>query len=373
MKPLQKIFGLVPDAHVSSGYYRLLWRRHIYDGIRPLVEHLATPEGIDFSWARRGHDVVVEDLEAQRARTSELVWERLQDAHRRHGLDAVISYCFAHDVELGLVKETVRLGVPWINFFCDSTHMFEKVEALARVVSLNWFPESEAVPKYQALGTSWCRLPFALTPDYLPHLTSRSPRYPVAFIGLPSSNRITQLGWLRLFGCRVEIRGQGWVGGGSNPFYNAAPRSSRIVKALFQRGKMEKVIRRIAWPLVKQQARGALSDDEFNLFVRDCLIVLGLNQGKDAAGRFASYLKFRDVEFPGYGCCYLTEHNADVADVFETGREVLTYRSMWEASEQIRGLRREPARAAQIGAEGRRRVLTAHTWAARMTDLAQRL
>ena len=60
------------------------------------------------------------------------------------------------------------------------------------------------------------RLPFALNPERLPNLTSGSPMHAVAFIGLPSSNRITQLGLLRLFGCRVEIRGNGWVGGGSN-------------------------------------------------------------------------------------------------------------------------------------------------------------
>jgi hypothetical protein len=263
------------------------------------------------------------------------------------------------------------MGVPWINFFCDSTHMFEKVEALARVVSLNWFPESAALSRYRALGVPCFRRPFALNPEYLPDLTCRTAHGLTGFIGLPTSNRITQLGWLRLFGCPVAIRGHGWVGENQNPFASSVPRSRRLLKALFQRGLAEKLTRRMLWPLVKPQAQGPLADEEFPEFVRQCRIVLGLNQGKDAQGRFASYMKFRDAEFPGYGCCYLTEHNADVADAFAVGTEILTYRNMWEAADQIRRLRREPERAGSIGVAARRRVLSAHTWAVRLRQLAE--
>jgi hypothetical protein len=338
------------------------------------VKELALPEGIDFSWARQGHDVETGPLDQERGAASDKLWRQIQDAHRGHGLDAVISYCFAHDVETSLVKQTIQLGVPWINFFCDSTHMFEKVEAMARVVSLNWFPEGAALPRYRALGVPCFRRPFALNPEFLPDLAHRSTSRRVAFIGLPTSNRITQLGCLRLLGCPVEIRGHGWTDDGSrSPFYNPTPRSQRFLKALFKRGLFEKFARRLLWPLVRKEAHGALSDEEFYPFVKNCLVVLGLNQGKDQQGRFASYLKFRDVEFPGYGCCYLTEHNDDVADAFEAETEVLTYRNMRQAAEQIKQLQREPERAAEIGLAGRRRVLSAHTWDVRLKEIAERL
>jgi hypothetical protein len=373
VRPLAKIFALVPDCHVTSGYYRLLWRRHIYDGLRPVVKELLMPEGIDFSWARQGHDVETGPLDRERGEASGKLWSQIQEAHRAQGLDAVISYCFAHDLEASLVKQTIQLGVPWINFFCDSTHMFEKVEALARVVSLNWFPEGAALSRYRALGVPCLRRPFALNPEFLPDLSPCSGSRRAAFIGLPTSNRITQLGCLRLLGCPVEIRGHGWIGESRNPFYSPKPRSQRFLKALFKRGLCEKFARRLLWPLVRREARGPLSDEEFNPFVENCLVMLGLNQGKDQQGRFESYLKFRDVEFPGYGCCYLTEHNNDVADAFEVGTEVLTYRSMRQAAEQIKRLQRESGRASEIGRAGRRRVLSAHTWEVRLKELAERL
>ncbi len=373
MRRLEKIFALVPDCHVAHGYYRVLWGRHIYEGLRPLLQTLVTPVAVDFNWARQGHNVETGPLDRERAATSEQLWSQIQAAHENHGLDAVISYCFAQDLELDLVRRTIGLGVPWINFFCDSTHMFEKVEALARVVSLNWFPESAAESRYRALGVPYLRQPYALNPECLPDLTSRDPTWAAAFIGLPTTNRITQLGWLRAFGCPVAVRGHGWVGERENPFYSPQPRSKRFFRALLQRGLAEKLVRRVFWPVVRRQARGPLDDAEFPEFVKRSRIVLGLNQGKDAQGRLASYLKFRDVEFPGYGCCYLTEHNEDIAEALAIGSEVLTYRNLWDAAAQIKQLQREPERAVRIGRAARQRVLSSHTWAVRLRQLSERL
>jgi len=373
VKPLKRIFSLVPDCHVPTGYYRLLWKRHIYDGIRPLVDKLLLPENLDFSWALLGDATALRDQEKHRATTSDQLWEQIQTAHESGGLDAVISYCYSHDLELELVKRVIKIGVPWVNFYCDSTHMFEKVEALARVVSLNWFPESAAVERYRALGVPSLHAAYALNPDFLPDLVSRSPQIPVAFIGLPTSNRITQLGWLRMFGCGVAVRGHGWVGDTANPFYNPTPKSQRAMRALFSRGLGEKILRRFFWRFVRSQARGPLDDARFFEFVSQCRVVLGLNQGKDEQGRFSSYLKFRDVEFPGYGCCYLTEHNSDLEAAFEVGKEVLSYRSMWEAAEQIKRVNREPNLAVRIGMAARRRVLATHTWETRLRQISERL
>lgn len=373
MKKLKHVFALAPDCHVPVNYLHLLWRRNLYDGLRGHVERLIVPEDLDFSWARHGHDVALAPYEKERVDRSERLWQHIQSAHRQHGLDAVFTYCYSFDVLPDVVKETIQLGIPWINFFCDSMHMFEKVEALARLVSLNWFPERAAIPRYAALGVPYLCAPYACNPDWLPDLSNRTPVRDAAFIGFPSSNRITQLGLLRLRGCPVEIRGRGWVGDGPSPFYNPVPARKRFVKAFFQPNVTEKIVRRLLWPLVKPMARGPLSDEEFGPFVKETLVVLGLNQGTDSQGRFVSYLKYRDMEFPGYGCCYLTELNEDIPEVFEVGKEVLAYRSVGEAAELIRWMRRDPERARQIGRAGRRRVLEEHHWGVRLRQIEERL
>jgi spore maturation protein CgeB len=133
------------------------------------------------------------------------------------------------------------------------------------------------------------------------------------------------------------------------------------------------MLRRTLWPLVKRRARGALTDEELFPYLRDCGIVLGLNQGRDEADRLDSYLKFRDVEFPGYGCCYLTQYNEDVARAFEVGIEIVTFDSMRHAAREIRQLSSDPDRSRRIGRAGRARVLADHTWEVRLRQLAERL
>src|SRR5262245_45304783 len=116
VKAPKRIFGLVPDCHVPTGYYRLLWKRHIYDGVRPLVEQLIIPERMDFSWARQGAEQPFPDQQKARAACSDQLWSQIRLAHESSGVDAVISYCYAHDVELDLVKQVIKMGVPWVNF-----------------------------------------------------------------------------------------------------------------------------------------------------------------------------------------------------------------------------------------------------------------
>ena len=132
-------------------------------------------------------------------------------------------------------------------------------------------------------------------------------------------------------------------------------------------------MRRAFWPVVRRQAEGPLTDAELPAFLRASFAVLGLNQGRDEQGQDFSYLKFRDLEFPGHGCCYVTEGNQDVAAALEPGKEVMTYGSMAEASAVLRELRRTPERAAAIGRAGRQRVLSDHLWSRRIQDLAAAL
>jgi spore maturation protein CgeB len=123
------------------------------------------------------------------------------------------------------------------------------------------------------------------------------------------------------------------------------------------------------WPLVRPQAGGPLSDDEFFEYLKDSVVVLGLNQSQDAQGRLISYLKFRDMEFPGHGCCYLTELNEDVPKVFEVGKEILAFRTLREAADHIKRVGKQPDLARQIGRAARRRVLEDHNWGVRLKQL----
>lgn len=367
--PLRRVFVIVPDCLSNSGHYGPLWHRHFELGVTSVADSVTLPQGVDFTWARSAQPPP--GTQGLRRQCSQSLWEQIRSAVASSTVDSVISYCFSDDLEPGLVRRVRGLGIPWINFYCDSTHRFAEVRALASEVTLNWFPETAAQADYADLGVPALCAPYALNPAHLPDLGCESPERPVGFVGVPSTNRITQLGLLQLFGCPVVVRGKGWVDSATAPFESPLPLRHRLVAALSQRGMLEKVLRRCFWPSVRKAAGPALSDAEFGAFIKRTSIILGLNQGRDPKGRLLSYMKFRDIEFPGYGCCYLTEGNPDMDRAFRSDEEVLVYRTMREAAAQVRKIASEPELARSIGRRARARVLRDHSWTARINTLRQ--
>lgn len=346
-----------------------LWRRHFYDGLQTALPSVVLPVGVDFGWARPASEATP-GPSRDRAATSERLWDQIRAAQRERGLDAVISYCFSSDVDPALVERTVQLGVPWINFFCDSAYAFDLVEALARVASLNWFPERAAAPQYRALGRPILCRPYAMNPAALPEAGCETAEHALGFVGAPTGNRVLRLAGLRLLGCATEVQGEGWQRVPAAPPRPRPPQARTLEADRRARGgRIERILVRALMPLVRGRG-GPLTDDEMAPFLSRCRVVLGLNEGRDIRGRYRSYLKFRDVEFPGYGCCYLTQDSEDVHHAFEVGREVLTFRHLAEAASLVRRNVRHPEAARAIGRAARRRVLAEHTWAARLLELA---
>lgn len=349
-----------------------MWQRHFYDGLRAALPGVVLATDVDFAWARPANRAPT-NPSPERTATSERVWDQIRAAQAQGGLDAVISYCFSSDVETTLVARVVDLGVPWINFFCDSSYAFDLVESLARVTSLNWFPERAALPNYRALSRPVLCRPYALHGAALPDAGCDTAEHALGFVGAPTGNRVLRLAALRLLGCRATVRGEGWRRTTTTSRRPAparpAPRSNdrRMRGSLMERALVRTLIR-----VVRGDAE-PLSDDEMAPFLTRCRVVLGLNEGRDLRGVYQSYMKLRDVEFPGYGCCYLTQHNEDVEHAFDIGREVLTFRDTAEAASLVRRSVRHPADARAIGQAGRRRVLAEHTWAARLAELARAL
>jgi hypothetical protein len=345
MRPFSRVFALVPDCHASGNRYAGIWRRHFYDGLAGAAAAVTFPRDVDFTWARPASEADPGGS-PQRAQMS----QRLSDQIASVRPDAVVSYCFASDVDPGLVRDTVAAGIPWINFFCDSVHAFDHVAPLAREASLNWFPESAAEASYRTLGRPMLCRPYALNAAALPDAICNDAVHPLGFVGAAYGTRVLQVAALAVLGCRVTVHGEGWRTG---------------------RGRATRFLVRALSPLLG--AGGPLTDPDLTRFVSECRVVLGLNQAPVRRRADRSYLKLRDVEFPGYGACYLTQHNQDVERAFVVGREVLTFRSLLEAAAIAREQAARPALAASIGRAGRRRVLGEHTWATRLGEIVQAL
>ena len=358
---LHRVFALVPDCHVPGWRYSGVWRRHFYDGLKQAGVEVVLPRGIDFGWARPPQAFDLARSADARTRTSETLLTQILAADGGPP-QAVLSCCFSHDVELDIVDRVRAAGIPWINFFCDSLYAFDWVADLAARTSLNWFVESEAEERYHALGVPYLRAPYALNPDALPDASCITPDRALLFIGTASRNRIRAAALIRLTGADLQVRGWGW-----KEALEPKPTHARASSTLIKR-----VARAAVRTLLKTRVGGYLDDDTMLEELRRSAVVLGLNEG-GVGPDAASYLKLRDLEFPGMGCSYLTQHHTDLADIFDLGREIITFRTPWEAGRLAKDLARHPAECRELGRRARARVLGEHTWSARLPLIESRL
>lgn len=77
----------------------------------------------------------------------------------------------------------------------------------------------------------------------------------------------------------------------------------------------------------------------------------------------------RMYEATGLGAMLLTDQKDDLAEMFEPGREVETYRDRDEAVEKINALLSDGARLDSIAAAGHARTLRDHTFKDRMREI----
>lgn len=178
----------------------------------------------------------------------------------------------------------------------------------------------EAVDWYRKEGGAALYFPEASDPEIFHPMLELPKVHEVSFVGSRYGIREKVVTALRKAGIQVAAYGNGWENGRI---------STEDVPKLFAQSK----------------------------------IVLGVS----AIGHCPDFvgLKLRDFDAPMSGSCYLTQHNDDLNELYEIGREVATYRSLEECVEQVRHLLAHDDERQAIAAAGRIRASTDHTWDAR--------
>ncbi len=141
-----------------------------------------------------------------------------------------------------------------------------------------------------------------------------------------------------------------WLGGGYGPRFD-------FVRALRGYG-LEVQAYGPGWE------HGSVPFDEMIRLYARSKVVLGL--GGVGQGTTISCLKGRDFEVPMCGAVYLTSYNAELADHFVIGREVLCFSSAVDCAETIGWLLRRPGDAQAIREAARARSRADHSWTRRV-------
>ena len=117
-----------------------------------------------------------------------------------------------------------------------------------------------------------------------------------------------------------------------------------------------------------------LSDPELiSLYSRSklCLGILEVYENHNPSLRLQKHLHLREFEAPMCGALYCTGFSDEIAEMFEPGKEILTYSSYPEMVEIIKYYLLHDTEANQIREAGYKRALSDHTYHIRFKQLFQ--
>src|SRR5262249_46060562 len=207
-----KIFCAVRHSNQPQFFYGGLWSSNFYPALRKLGCDIIESETDLLATSRFmaiPDDFTSEELEI-RAQTTERILDEVHEAKRKGPVHAFLSYFYNAHFDPAGFDEIRHLGIPSINFYCNSIHQFELVAAIAARTDFSWHPERDARPSYLSIGANpvWVRM--GADPDVCHPLYGIERQPKVCFVGQRYADRDRWLAALVEANIAVDIYGTGW-------------------------------------------------------------------------------------------------------------------------------------------------------------------
>ncbi len=281
-----------------------------------------------FEWRSHGFDERAPDWLVRRDEMNRALLAAYRAASAVAPVDVVVAYVSGATVAPEVLTAMATDGAVVTNFCFDDKVYWPgprlgdrhtSPAAIAHAVDLNLTSDPNGLIRYAAHGGIAMFHPEAADPE-LHRPLDLDFEYDVSFIGARYGWRPAFIKELHKHGVHVRCFGKGW------------PDDS-------------------------------ISNDEMRSIYARSRINLGF--GGIGHSRNLVCLKGRDFEVPMSGALYLTQHNPELALVFDIGREIVTYRDETECAGLILDLLADPQRAAAIRSAARARCLRDHTYSIR--------
>lgn len=258
--------------------------------------------------------------------------EMVRKSNKDGLVNVVIGQMWAHSMDPLSLRSVQEMGIITVNISMDDRHTFQErqkaghwlgTSGLIGSIDLACTAAKECCLWYQIEGCPSIYLPEGSDPEiYRPG--SDSKLYDVCFVG-----------------ANYGIR-------------------SRIVKAIEKRG-IKVTCYGVGWP------NGLIDVKKLpNLFARSRIIL-----GVGTIGHCTDFysLKMRDFDGPMSGSLYITHNNPDLSDLYEIGKEIVTYRQPEECADKVVYYLHHPKEAISIGRAGRIQAEREHTWEKRFEKI----
>jgi spore maturation protein CgeB len=398
-----RVFCAIRHSNDPRQYYGDLWSANFYPALRELG-HEVIESQVDLlptsSFMSVGDDFRAEELDA-REKTTESILAEVRTASRERPVDLFLSYFYNSHFDPAGFDELRRLGIPSVNFYCNSTHQFELVSAIAAKADFAWHSERDAREKYLAIDARPVWVQLGADPN-LYHPTNERREAKACFIGQRYADRDRLAAALIRGGVELDLYGSGWgqsngnhaaVDNGKHSHLGRAmPRPGSLVARVQVAGTMlrseglvrgarrlgrqlryRKATRRLD-PILANASRGRANDVP-DVFARYEVVLNFSNVWADArpCSKLIPHVRLRDFEGPMCRTCYLTGHTDEIEAFYDVGAEIDTYRSSEELVDKTRFYLQNPAAAESLREAGYRRARRDHTWKRRFEDLFSKI
>ena len=344
-------------------------------------------------------DFTREELEV-RAQTTEHILAEVRAALRVGPVDLFLSYFYNAHFDPAGFDELRRLGVPSVNFYCNSIYQFEQVAAIAAKVDFAWHAERDARASYLAVGARPVWVQMGADPNLCVPVAGVVRSAKACFVGQRYADRDRLMAALIRAGVPVDIFGAGWavdayqVGAtgtipssdaylgrvqfkpGSLASYVAACRRiaqrEGLIGGIARAGRQWQRRRetRALDALLSPHAKGrTLEIGRVFASYELCLNLSNVWADGQPGSALIPHVRLRDFEAPMCRTCYVTGHTDEITEFYEVGKEIDTYLSPEELVEKARFYLSHPESAENLRAAGYRRARRDHTWRRRFERL----
>ncbi|HEY0321711.1 MAG TPA: glycosyltransferase [Pyrinomonadaceae bacterium] len=401
-----RIFLAVRHSINPDFYYGGLWSGNFYPALRRLGHEIIESE-VDLLPASRFMHVACDFTpleEETRARITEQIIEEVRRAHSEQPLDLLLSYFYNAQFDPAGFDEIHRLGIPTVNFYCNSIYQFELVKDVAGRAHFSWHSERDAQSLYKNAGANPVWVQMGADPNvYHPHL-QKARQLKACFVGQRYADRDRLLVALISESVPVDIYGSGWdakyvadsgkSSNGKETIYMgrellAAGSAKSYAQAGWQNfrrhgilGGVDRNARQLIYrsesrrldALLASAARG-FAGDISETFSEYEVILNFSNVWADGrpGSRLIPHVRLRDFEAPMCRTCYLTGASDEIEEFYEVGKEIDTYSGAEELVDKTKFYLAHPAQAEALREAGYRRATSDHTWERRFEQLFRKI
>jgi spore maturation protein CgeB len=397
-----RIFTAVRHSTNSHDYYGELWSKNFYPALQQLGCEIVESQ-TDLLVASRFMQIAEQFTPEEQAIRSQLtnqIIDEIKQAHQKQRIDLFLGYFYNAHFDPEGFDDIHCLGIPTVNFYCNSIYQFNLVSAIASKVNFSWHAERDARSLYTNVGANPIWVQMGADPAIYHPVSGLARQSRACFVGQRYADRDRLLAKLLMHQIPVDIYGSGWRTPAltSKSSHSASVRSEYLGRQSPQPGRLNsylKVIfenlqneglfkgshrsfrqfqyrretRQLA-PFLAEASRGFAADLK-QTFSQYEVILNFSNVWADGrpGSELIPHVRLRDFEAPMCRSCYLTGYSDEISEFYEPGKEIDTYQNGDELIDKTRFYLSHPAAAERLREAGYQRAINNHTWKHRFQQL----